>query len=93
MTNTGKTKGAEVAQVYIQDKVSSVMRSVKELKGFSKIKLEAGENKVVNMELPVSEWAFYDESSKQWKVEPEQFIIHLGSSSRDIKQQIPVIVK
>ena len=81
-----------MAQVYIQDKVSSVMRPVKELKGFSKIKLEAGVSRVVNMELPVSEWAFYDEAGKQWKVEPGQFIIHLGSSSRDIKQQIPVTV-
>jgi len=93
MTNTGKTKGAEVAQVYIQDKVSSVARPLKELKGFSKIHLEAGESKLVNMELPVSQWAFYDETSKQWKVEPGQFIIHLGSSSRDIKQQIAVTVE
>jgi len=93
MTNTGKTKGAEVAQVYIQDKVSSVARPLKELRGFSKIHLEAGESKLVNMELPVSQWAFYDETSKQWKVEPGQFIIHLGSSSRDIKQQIAVTVE
>lgn len=93
LTNTGKTKGAEVVQVYIQDKEASVVRSVKELKGFSKIKLEAGESKVVNLELPVSEWAFYDESGKQWKVEPGQFIINLGASSRDIKQQIPVTVE
>jgi len=93
LTNTGKTKGAEVVQVYIQDKIASVVRPVKELKGFSKIKLEAGESKVVNMELPISEWAFYDESSKQWKLEPGQFIIQLGSSSRDIKQQIQVTVE
>jgi len=93
LTNTGTTTGAEVAQVYIQDKASSVVRPVKELKGFSKIKLAAGESRVINIELPVSEWAFYDENSKQWKVEPGQFIIHLGSSSRDIKQQIPVMVE
>ena len=93
LTNTGKTSGAEVVQAYIQDKVSSVVRPAKELKGFSKINLKAGESQVVTMELPVSEWAFYDEPGKQWKVEPGQFIIHLGTSSRDIKQLIPVTVE
>ena len=93
LTNTGKTKGAEVVQAYIQDKVSSVMRPTKELKGFSKVTLEPGENKVVNMELPISKWAFYDETTRKWKIEPGQFVIHLGASSRDIKQQIPVTVE
>ena len=93
VTNSGKTDGAEVVQAYIQDKVSSVIRPEKELKGFSKIILKAGESKVVSMELPVSEWGFYDEASHQFKVEPGQFIINLGASSRDIKQQIPVTVE
>ncbi len=93
LTNSGKTTGAEVVQAYIQDKASSVVRPVKELKAFSKVDLKAGESKVVSMELSASEWGFYDEASKQFKVEPGQFIINLGSSSRDIKQQIPVIVE
>lgn len=93
LTNSGKTKGAEVVQLYVQDKATKVLRPTKELKGFSKIKLEAGESKVVSMELPVSQWAFYDEAGKQWKIEPGQFIINLGASSRDIKQQIPVTVE
>ena len=93
LTNSGKTDGAEVIQAYIQDKVSSVPRPTKELKGFSKVNLKAGESKVVSLELPVSEWGFYDEIIKQFKVEPGQFVINLGTSSRDIKQQIPVIVE
>lgn len=93
LTNTGKTDGAEVLQAYIQDKISSVPRPTKELKGFSKIHLKAGESKVVSLELPVSEWGFYDEASHQFKVEPGQFVINLGTSSRDIKQQIPVTVE
>jgi len=48
---------------------------------------------VVNMELPISKWAFYDETTRKWKIEPGQFVIHLGASSRDIKQQIPVTVE
>jgi len=93
ITNSGKSDGAEVIQAYIQDKVSSVPRPTKELKGFSKVNLKAGESKVVSLELPVGEWGFYDETSKQFKVEPGQFVINLGTSSRDIKQQIPVTVE
>jgi len=93
ITNSGKLDGAEVIQAYIQDKVSSVPRPTKELKGFNKVHLKAGESKVVSLELPVSEWGFYDETTKQFKVEPGQFIINLGTSSRDIKQQIPVTVE
>ena len=93
LTNSGKVDGAEVIQAYIQDKLSSVPRPTKELKDFSKVMLKAGESKVVSLELPVSEWGFYDETTKQFKVEPGQFVINLGTSSRDIKQQIPVIVE
>jgi beta-glucosidase len=93
ITNTGKTEGAEVLQAYVQDKVSSVPRPVKELKGFSKVNLKAGETKMVSMELPVSEWGFFDESSHQFKIEPGQFVINLGTSSRDIKQQVQVTVE
>ena len=93
LTNSGKVDGSEVIQAYVQDKVSSVPRPTKELKGFSKVNLKAGESKVVSLELPVSEWGFYDEASKQFKVEPGQFVINLGTSSRDIKQQIPVMVE
>jgi len=93
VVNTGKVEGAEVIQAYIQDKVSSVPRPVKELKGFGKVNLKAGESKVVTLELPVGEWGFYDEATKQFKVEPGQFVINVGTSSRDIKQQIPVTVE
>jgi beta-glucosidase len=93
LTNSGKRKGAEVVQLYVQEKTPSVIRPSKELKGFSKIRLEAGESKVVNLELPVSQWAFYDEAGKQWKINAGQYVINLGASSRDIKQQIPVTVE
>jgi beta-glucosidase len=93
VANTGKVEGAEVIQAYIQDKVSSVPRPVKELKAFSKVNLKAGESKLVTLELPVVDWGFYDEATKQFKVEPGQFVIQLGTSSRDIKQQIPVTVE
>jgi beta-glucosidase len=93
LTNTGKVDGAEVLQTYIQQKVSSVPRPVKELKGFSKVYLKAGESKAVTIELPIGQWGFYDGATHQFKVEPGLFVINLGTSSRDIKQQIPVTVE
>ncbi|MFA5328460.1 MAG: glycoside hydrolase family 3 C-terminal domain-containing protein [Prolixibacteraceae bacterium] len=93
LTNSGKSDGSEVIQAYIQAKESSVPRPEKELKGFSKVSLKAGQSKVVNLELPVGDWGFYDDASKQFKVESGQFVINLGTSSRDIKQQIPVTVE
>ncbi|MDP4209329.1 MAG: glycoside hydrolase family 3 C-terminal domain-containing protein [Bacteroidota bacterium] len=93
LTNTGKVAGAEAVQVYVTQKKASVMRPVKELKGFDKVKLQAGESKQVQINLPVKDWAFYDEKSQQWKVEPGQFLIQVGASSRDIKQKIEVAVE
>ncbi|MCQ4818769.1 fibronectin type III-like domain-contianing protein, partial [[Eubacterium] rectale] len=60
LENTGKYKGTEVAQLYIQDKVGSVTRPVKELKRFTRVTLKPGEKKNVSFELPVSELAFWN---------------------------------
>jgi len=93
LSNTGKVAGSEAVQVYVTQKKASVMRPAKELKGFDKVKLQAGESKLVQIDLPVKDWGFYDESSKQWKVEPGQFLIQVGASSRDIKQKVEVTVE
>ncbi len=83
MTNTGKRAGAEVVQLYVRDLVSSVTRPVKELKGFQKIWLAPGETKTVALDLtPQDALAFYDVNMK-FVVEPGEFEIMLGSSSRD----------
>jgi Glycosyl hydrolase family 3 C terminal domain. len=93
LTNAGKVAGAEAVQVYVTQKKASVMRPVKELKGFDKVKLQVGESKQVQINLPVKDWAFYDEKSQQWKVEPGQFLIQVGASSRDIKQKVEVTIE
>ncbi len=93
LTNTGKVAGAEAAQVYITDTKSSVLRPTKELKGFSKVKLNPGESRQVQIELPVKEWAFYSETEKTWVVEPGQFVVKIGASSRDIRQQVSVEIQ
>ena len=83
--NTGRREGAEVVQLYVQDVRASVPRPVKELKGFAKLMLRPGQTKVVSMNLDARSMAFYDVNKKQWSVEPGQFKILIGSSSRDIR--------
>jgi beta-glucosidase len=78
--NTGKLDGEEVAQLYIHDKIASVARPVKELKGFSKFNLKAGESKTVEFVLTASELGFYNNDGL-FVVEPGEFEIMVGGSS------------
>jgi beta-glucosidase len=80
--NTGNRAGDEVVQMYIHDRVSSVTRPVKELKGFSRISLKPGEKKTVTIGITPEKLSFYD-IDMNWVVEPGDFDIMLGSSSRD----------
>jgi len=92
VTNTGKTDGKEVVQLYVRDKVSSVLTPVKELKRFEKIFIKAGESKTVAFELPMAELALYNTEMKK-VVEPGEFELQIGSSSKNIllKKVIEVI--
>ena len=76
--------GGEIVQLYIRDKLSSVVRPVKELKGFKKIKLRPGESKSVSFELGYQELKMLDTDLK-WVVESGEFEIMIGSSSKDIR--------
>ncbi len=80
--NTGKRAGTETVQLYIRDLISSVTRPVKELKGFQKIMLSPGETKTVALEITPDSLAFYDVNMK-YVVEPGEFDIMVGNSSRD----------
>lgn len=93
LTNTGDREGAEVAQLYVSDPVCSVMRPVKELKGFKKVFLKSGESRRITLDIPVSSLAFYSEAQSQFVVEPGEFILQLGASTSDIKQKISIDVK
>jgi beta-glucosidase len=84
VANTGKRAGEEVVQLYINDVVSSVVRPVKELKGFQKIALQPGEKKTVKFTLTPEELAAYDQSMVR-RVEPGTFAVMVGSSSEQIK--------
>lgn len=82
VTNSGKRAGSEVVQMYIRDRVSSVTRPVKELKGFQKVWLKPGETKTVALDITPESLAFYDVKMK-YVVEPGEFEIMVGTSSAD----------
>jgi beta-glucosidase len=85
VTNSGSRDGQEVVQLYIRDLVGSVTRPVKELKGFSKIMLKAGETKTVTLTLTTYELSFY-KSDLSFGYEPGKFHVFIGGNSEDIKQ-------
>lgn len=79
--NTGKYEGTEIAQLYVQDKVASVTRPVKELKRFTRVTLKPGEKKTVSFELPVSELAFWNIDMKK-TVEAGDFALWVAPDSQ-----------
>jgi beta-glucosidase len=81
VTNTGARAGTEVVQIYIRDRVSSVTRPVKELKGFKKLALAPGETATVTFGVAAEALAFYD-VNMEYVVEPGEFDVMVGSSSR-----------
>jgi len=84
VTNTGRLKGAEVVQLYLNDAISTLERPVKELKGFKKVILEPGEEKVVSFELSPYDLSLIN-GDMQWVVEPGTFKVMVGCSSKDIR--------
>ncbi len=91
VTNTGKTEGTEVVQLYIRDKVSSVTTPVLALKGFKRITLKPGENGIVNFKLGPEQLSLWNREMKR-VVEAGEFSIMLGSLSADIRQKGSLMV-
>ena len=84
LTNTGTRDGKEVVQLYIRDVVGSITRPVKELKGFQKIDLKAGESKTVSFKITPDDLKFYNGDLKyDW--EPGEFVIMIGTNSKEVK--------
>lgn len=83
--NTGTVDGAEIAQVYVRDTLSTIFRPDKELKGFKKVFLKAGEETEIEIELNKRSFAYYNTYIHDWHVESGSFEILVGASSRDIK--------
>ncbi len=83
--NVGEVAGAEVAQLYVADVESTIFRPVKELKGFKKVFLAAGEEKEISIELDSRAFAYFNVAIDDWHVESGDFDILVGASSQDIK--------
>lgn len=82
--NTGSRDGDEVVQLYFRDVRASMARPVKELAGFKRIRLKAGEKKTIEFEMRASQTAFLDRDMK-WKIEKGDIELQIGSSSEDIR--------
>jgi beta-glucosidase len=84
VTNTGNVPGQEVVQLYLNDVISSVVTPVKELKGFTKVRLEPGESRQLQFTLEKKHLALFDENLQR-VVEPGRFEVMVGASSEDIR--------
>ena len=81
ITNTGKYDAMEVVQLYVRDKVASLARPIRELKGFQKISLKAGETKNVKFELTSTELGFWNTDNK-YITEPGEFQVWISKDSQ-----------
>jgi beta-glucosidase len=84
VANTGDVAGAHVVQVYVRDPASSVHRPVRELKGFVRVELAAGERRRVRLDLDQRAFSFWSERFDRWAVEAGEFVIEVGHHSRDL---------
>ena len=84
--NTGYVEGKEIIQVYISKINSKIDRPTKELKGFSKTRLlNVAESSILEIEIPLSDFSYWNEEINNWSIENGEYNILIGSSSRDIK--------
>jgi beta-glucosidase len=85
VTNTGKRDGATVIQMYLQDETASMSRPVKELRGFEKVDLKAGETKTVSFLIDLDALKFWNQRMK-YDAEPGKFNVFVGGDSARVKQ-------
>jgi len=93
ITNTGGVDGAEIAQLYVTRQGAGVHRPAKELKGFAKVPLAAGESAVVSIPLDDKAFRHYDVASGSWQVETGVYDLHIGASVADIRVSAPLLVE
>jgi len=88
--NEGRVDGAEIAQLYVHEIKNTVDRPVKELKGFQKVYLKAGEGRSVKIAVKLSDLAWWNDKTHQWQVNHGDYLVQIASSSTDIKQQVKI---
>ncbi|MNI80973.1 Periplasmic beta-glucosidase precursor [compost metagenome] len=85
VTNTGRIEGEEIVQLYIQDLNGSVVRPLKELKGFKKVCLSPGESKEIQFSITEEELKYYA-ADLTFKAETGDFKVYVGSNSREVQE-------
>ncbi|MEP7144520.1 MAG: glycoside hydrolase family 3 C-terminal domain-containing protein [Ferruginibacter sp.] len=90
--NTGKYKGKETVQLYVSKSGSIVDRPEKELKAFNKVMITPGETANIRLSIPVKDLAYFDIKTMKWVVEPGEYKLLAGASSRDIKETISITI-
>ena len=83
--NTGSVAGKEIVQLYVSDKTGVEIRPEKELRGFEKVELKAGESKTVTFKLDQRSFAYWNTDTKEWYAPSGNYIISVAASSRDIR--------
>jgi beta-glucosidase len=83
--NTGTRAGAEVVQLYVKESKPKIDRPAHELKGFQRLELQPGETKWMHIRLDKSAFSYWDPATRAWTMDPGEYEIQIGSSSRDIK--------
>jgi beta-glucosidase len=83
--NTGKREGETVVQLYLQDVAASIVRPIKELKGFQKVSLKPGESRAVHFAIDASLLKFYN-AKLQYVAEPGEFNVQIGLDSQHVEQ-------
>ena len=91
--NKGEFDGAEVVQIYANDVKSKLDRPVKELVGFHKVKLKSGQKETIKIFIHSTELAYFDPSLHTWVLEPGEFKLLIGSSSRDIRKEVKIMIQ
>ncbi len=91
--NTGSVAGKEVVQLYVRDLESTIDKPEKELKGFTKVLLDPGQSKTVSFALTRDQFAHFEEHKDQWVVEPGEYELLVGSSSRDIRLREKITIE
>ena len=92
LTNKGKIDGSEIVQLYISQKNPKLLRPAKELKGFTKVFLKAGEIKDVELTVKITDLAYYDDQLRKWITDADEYELSLASSSRNIRSCVKIHV-
>ena len=93
VTNTGKVDGSEVVQIYVSSPRENVHKPIRELKGFTKVQLKAGETKTVSIVVNKDELRFWDINENRFVLEDGEYNIQVGKNSRDVVLSEKVIIK